>query len=195
MREIGIARRYVRALYGVASETSEVFARKILADLHWFDSLLAEDGDLRRFLEDPRVSREQKKQSLEKVLAGDLQDLTRDFLLWVVDRGRAALLPLAAREYEALLQEAQGIAVADVYSAVKLEDASREELLAMLEKSTGKKIKLVAHVDPALLGGIRIRIGSTLLDGSIRRQLADLREELLKSPLPAVPAFQLAPPG
>ena len=191
MREIGITRRYVRALFGLALEQSVTHAKRVLSDLHWFQSLLAEDAELRSYLADPRVSTDNKKATLEKILVGDLQDLSRDFLLWVVERGRSNLLPYVAEEYEALLQDEQGIVVAEVTSASKLDAEVRSDLVETLEKVTNKKVKMVAQVDHDLLGGLRVRIGSALFDGSLRRQLEDMRHDLYRTSLPAPAALDL----
>jgi len=189
VNEAGITRRYVRALHGVAMETGVTLAKAVLTDLHWFAALLAEDPHLKTFLADPRVPATQKKATLEKALPGDLKDLTRDFLLWMVERGRASLVRFAAAEYEALLREEQGVAIAEVTSAARLDPDDHAALSERLEAVTGKQIKMVTQVDSALLGGLKVRIGSLLFDGSLRRQLEDLRKGLRVAPLPAPAAL------
>ena len=187
MRELGITRRYVKALFDLAMEGGVTAAKRVLTDLHWFDSVLVENDMLRQYLCDPRVSIPEKKDRLAKILPDDLQDTTVDFLLWVTERGRAALIPKVAAEYEDLLQDHQGVAVAEVESAARLDSETRDALIAKLEEVSGRKVKLVESVEPELIGGLRIRLGSQLYDGSVRRQLQDMREELLRIRLP-VPA-------
>ncbi len=189
MIEVGIARRYVRALFELSFEEGVTYAKRVLSDLQWFEAVLNENEDFRLFLVDPRESVDKKKQTLEKILPEGLQDLTRDFLVWVTEKGRAEMLSLAAGEYEALLQDEQQLAVAEVQSAAKLDSDTRDALVEKLESVTQRKIKLVASVDAGLLGGMRIRLGGSLYDGTLKRQLEDLRGELLQVRLPAPEAF------
>lgn len=183
MNEIGIGRRYVRALFELALEAGGDVPARVGADLERFESL-RRDPELSRMLEDPRVAPGDKKRALAALLPADLTDLGRDFLLWVTEKGRAEILCSAAAEYGALLREHQGVEVADVTSAAPLPQDSLEELKRSLESTTGKKVELRTHLDPRLLGGMRIKIGSRLYDGSLRRSLEQIEERLLGVRLP-----------
>jgi len=181
--EIGIGRRYLRALFELARETQ--VEEQVLADLKRFQSLLDAEPDLRRYLADPRVGHHAKRKLLERTAPADLCDLCRDFLLFVAERGRAAILPQAAAEFEAMSLEARGIATAVVTSASELDDETRTRLQKELRTLTGREVRTEHQTDPALIAGLRVRIGSTLYDGSARRALEDLGEALRRVPLPA----------
>ena len=123
MNEISVTKRYVRALFELSMEEGSATdgvaaAKRVLSDLQWFDSLLGEEG-LGRFLVDPRESPAAKREALQKVLPDELQERTRDFLLWITERGRANLLPHVAREFERFLLDHEGIQQAEVTSTVR----------------------------------------------------------------------------
>ena len=174
MNEIGIGRRYVCALFELAVEAGDDEARRVGADLDAFEEL-RQNEELAQALADPRTAPADKKRVLEALLPQSFADLSRDFLLWTTERGRAEVLPFVASEYAALLREREGVGLAEVTSAAALDEASAQELKDKLEKLTGKRIELHVTVDASLLGGVRVRIGSTLYDGTLQRSLEQIR--------------------
>jgi len=151
-------------------------ARKQLAD---FVTAYAESTELRNFMASPAVSREAKHGVVEKLVARlGASRVLRNFLFVVVDNQRTHLLPDIAASFEQVLRQRQGIAEAEVYSAVPLSDAHKAALVRNLESVTGKKIQASYALDPGLLGGAVVRIGDTIYDGSVRNQLNRLRERL-----------------
>ena len=179
----GILRRYVRALFELAIESRA--HKKVRRDLAWFEEMLAENEDMSRYLSDPRVPVPKKHKTMEKMLPEELHELSRNFFLMTVERGRAELLPHVSEEYAELLREHEGVALAVVTTTRKLDPAQRGQLEKKLERVTGKSVKVEAHIDPEILGGMRIRIGSTMYDGSLRRRLEDVRHNLMAVSLPA----------
>ena len=197
MIERGIARRYVRALFDLAVE--QKIEKEVFADLTAFHGFVTSDDELRSFLRDPRISETQKKDALAKALPPSFQELSKDFFLMVVDRGRAPLLETAADEFALLFNEHQGVEKVDVTSAVKLDSETTSALIETLEKATKKRVELSTHVDTEILGGLKIRMGSTLFDGSLQRELEEMRGELKKFtlpvPTPMVLSLDEAPEG
>ena len=172
-----VARRYASALADVALE--QIKADKVKADLSSFVDAFYESADLRNFLETPAVGPEQKHQVIEKLAERmGLDPAVRNFVYLTVDHHRTELL----REMEqALADEINarlGIALAQVTSAQRLNEAERQQLMAALERRTGKKIEARFQEDGSLLGGAVVRVGSTVYDGSVRQQLNRLREQL-----------------
>ena len=152
-------------------------ARKQLAD---FDAAYQESAELRNFMASPAVSREAKHGVIEKLVARlGASRMIRNFLFVIVDNQRTHLLPEIAVSFEEVLRQRQGIAEAEVLSAVPLNDKQKTALLRNLESVTGKKIQANYSLDPALLGGAVVRIGDTIYDGSVRNQLNRLRERLV----------------
>jgi F-type H+-transporting ATPase subunit delta len=107
-----------------------------------------------------------------------LNEAIRNFIYVVVDHGRIHLLHEIIPAFRAELNERLGVADAEVTSAHPLNDADKRQLLAVLEKRTGKKIEARFSEDPALVGGAVVRVGSTIYDGSVRERLNRLREQL-----------------
>lgn len=172
-----LARRYAAALADVAVEQKDAAAVK--SGLASFVQVFFESQDLRNFLESPGLDADAKRGAIAKIAERmGLPTAVRNFLWLVVDHRRTEML----REIEAAFREELnarlGIAEAEVVSARSLKDSEKRELLAALEQRTGKKIEAQFREDKDLLGGAVVRVGSTVYDGSVREQLARLREQL-----------------
>jgi F-type H+-transporting ATPase subunit delta len=172
-----LARRYAAALADVAIERNEGDAVK--SGLASFIDVFYESEDLRNFLESPGLDSEAKRGAIEKIAERmGLAAAVRNFLWIIVDHRRTGML----REIEAAFREELnarlGIAEAEVVSARSLSDFEKQELLAALEHRTGKKIEAQFREDKKVLGGAVVRVGSTIYDGSVREQLARLRDQL-----------------
>lgn len=152
-------------------------ARKQLGD---FAAVYAESAELRNFMASPAVSREAKHGVVEKLVVRlGASRILRNFLFVIVDNQRTHLLPEIAAGFEQVLRQRQGVAEAEVRSAVALNDNQKTALLRNLESVTGKKIRANYSLDPTLLGGAVVRVGDTIYDGSVRNQLNRLRERLV----------------
>jgi len=140
-----------------------------------FAEIAAGSADLRNFLESPAIPRAAKQDLLEKLVTrtGGSKEL-RNFLFVLVDHHRASLLGEIAREFETVLLRRMGVAEADITSARELSAEQKQKLAGTLESVTGKKIEARYAVDPTLVGGLLVRIGSTIYDGSVRAQLQQM---------------------
>ena len=169
--------QYANALADVVLEQGAADpARQQLAD---FVAAYAESTELRNFMASPAVSREAKHGVVQKIVARiGASRILRNFLFVIVDNQRTPLLPEIAASFEQVLRQRQGIAEAEVLSAVPLNDKQKTALLRNLESATGKKIQASYSLDPRLLGGAVVRIGDTIYDGSVRNQLDRLRQHL-----------------
>jgi F-type H+-transporting ATPase subunit delta len=177
-----IARRWVRALLELALEINE--ADGVAADLRQFGERSAADVAARAMLDDPRSSKAVKKEAAGRLLPASARALTRDFVNMAIDRGRAEILAVAHEEFAEMLREQRGEAIAEVVSTAPLDAESKTALLIKLEKLTQKKVTLHERVDATLRGGLRVRVGSMLLDGSGTRRLSQMRDELMRAALP-----------
>jgi F-type H+-transporting ATPase subunit delta len=172
-----IARRYAKALFGLAVEAGRVEA--------WATSLLAlqqvTDGspDLQDVLSNPVYSKEQRRAIVEK-LAGalSLDPAPRDLLFLLGDRNRLAYLPGIVLVFRDLADAHLGRVRAKVTSAVKLDEVAAQAIADKLSQATQAKVLLDRAVDPAILGGVVAQVGSLVYDGSVRTQLDDLRQQL-----------------
>lgn len=175
----GLARRYARALRDIGREEGQV--RKILSEVDRFSRLLAEAPLLREAMEAIHVNRRDKVAVLEAVVSPEgFLPSTKSFLLLLVDKGRMNVLPQILMELRRMVEELEGIERVEVVVPSPLAGTQKELLKVVLERQTGKRIELEEKVDPAVLGGMVVKVGSTVYDGSVRRQLSKIREILQK---------------
>ena len=174
------ASRYARALVDVVFEPSAaVKVEDAVAQLRAIEQLLAESSDLRVALTTPAIQNSRKRAAMGKLLDEiGVSRVIRNFIYVIIDHRRVALLPEIREAFETLTDERMGFVRADVSSAVPLDEQQAAALTSELSRLGGKTARLKLSVDPALLGGVTARIGSTLYDGSIRGQLQQMQREL-----------------
>jgi len=144
-----------------------------------FGEAFAESGELRNFLGSPAVDTRVKHRVIEKIVAQQSAGrIVRNFLFVIADHHRAHMLPEIIAAVQDVVRQRQGIAEAEVSSAVELSAAQKTELAKTLSRLTGKKIEPKYSLDPALLGGAIARVGDTIYDGSLRSRLAEMRTRL-----------------
>lgn len=177
MSEITIARRYAQALHEQAAQSGVL--EQVDADINLISSALADSRELRDFFGSPVISRT-KKGSVVKALFGDrLQAVTLTFMALLVEKRREDVFPAVVSSYRELRDRELGVTAVSVRSAYELSDEDQGALMRALKSLTGKEVRLQTRVDASILGGLVIRIGDTVYDGSITNQLATLRERLL----------------
>ena len=138
----------------------------------------AEVPELRELLRNPQLDPRARAAALEDVLAlGD--QLLRNFLLVLVDKGRIGELEVIAEEFERLVAEQEGVLSAELTTAVELSDDDERRLLKQIEDASGRKVEATRRVDPGLIGGIVLQVGSYRLDASVRGRLDRLRRALV----------------
>ncbi len=175
-----VARRYAKALVDVAAATNELEA--VRQELSGFVGLLRERRDLRQFLWNPGILRRDKDEVLDGVVSRlEFRPLTRSFLRILLGARRLPALESVLDAYESLMDERLARVKAVVTAAVPLEAEMQEHLRQRLEQVTGKTVYLTVQHDPGILGGLITQIGSLVYDGSLRGQLARLREEMVRS--------------
>ncbi len=169
--------RYASALAEIALEQGAT--ESVLHQLADFGSAYAESAELRNFLSNPAVAREAKHGVIEKLVARiGASKIIRNFLFVVVDNQRTQQLPHMIETFQEVIRQRQGVAEAEVDSAMELNAAQKTQLLQSLERLTGKKIQAKYSLDPALLGGAVVRIGDTIYDGSLKKRLNQMRTRL-----------------
>jgi F-type H+-transporting ATPase subunit delta len=144
-----------------------------------FGAAFAESAALRNLLASPAVPAEAKHGVIEKIITRQgASKIIRNFLFVIVDHRRSHMLPQLIAAVEGVVRQRQGVAEAEVSSAVELTAAQKSELAKTLGRLTGKKIEPRYSLDPALLGGAVARVGDTIYDGSLRSRLAEMRARL-----------------
>jgi F-type H+-transporting ATPase subunit delta len=168
-------RVYARALFDAALEQNKL--ELVGEQLKQVVEAEGEVPELRELLRNPQLDQRARAAALQDVLS-DSDELLRNFLLVLVDKGRTGQLEEMAREFERLVAEHEGVVSAELTTAVELSDEEARDLLARIEDSTGRKVEATRKVDPDLIGGIVLQIGSYRLDASVRGRLNRLRREL-----------------
>lgn len=165
--------RYASALFELASEQKAV--TQVESDLERLDEALTASADLSAMIRNPQVSRGAAAAAMDGVagLLG-LSDVTKKFLGVLAANRRLATLPAIVRAFAAIAAAARGEVTAEVATAHPLTDAQLKALAAKLKEREGKEVKIKAKVDPDLLGGLVVRIGSRQIDSSIRTRLNSL---------------------
>lgn len=178
MAELGetAAYRYAEGLLAYAKKAGA--EARVAEEIDSVARLYAQGGSLKGFLLSPRVPRAKKKELLSSTLGERVSTELLRFLFLLVDRGRMALLPAAAEEYRELYDRARGVVKAEVVSAVPLAQEDRVRLQAALERQTARKVELSLSVDPALIGGVIVRMENSIIDGSVKRRLEELQDLL-----------------
>lgn len=172
-----LADRYAGALADVAVQQNAI--AQVRQEMSDFLAMVRLSPDLALLLENPAVQRTNKRAVVTALVAQmGASQILRNFLCVVVDRGRTRLLPEIQVAFDKQLDERRGVVRAEVSSATELPEQEKAELRAALTKLTGKQIEAQYRLDPTLLAGAVVRIGSTIYDGSVRTQLERLRERL-----------------
>jgi F-type H+-transporting ATPase subunit delta len=168
-------RMYARALYDAAKEQDKLDAvREELGD---FVEAQRQVPELRELLRNPQLDQRLKASALEELLGGD-EALVRNFLLLLAEKNRAGEIDEIAREFDRLVAEAEGILDVELTTAVELSDEETRDVIAQIEKASGRKVEATQRVDPDLIGGLVLQAGSLRLDASVRGRLDRLRQEL-----------------
>ena len=173
-----VARRYARALFEIGVDKGSFEA--LGQELESLSTLYRESLELRHTLENPIFKIAQKRAILEKILPHVAPSrVVQSFALLLVERRRIAALPNIARAYQELTDAQLGRVRATVSSARPLDVITVAEIQRALERRTGKKVLMKTEVDPTLIGGVVARVGSLVLDGSLRTRLATLGSRIL----------------
>lgn len=179
MRETTIARNYAEALLELAQRAGDLPGWGEMIDR--ISDAVESDRRLRVFLESPRVSAQKKNEIIQKAYAGQLPRTFVRFLQALVSHRRQMLIPVIAHEFHDLVDRVEGRVHASVTVARDADDADRELVTRQLSKALGKTVVPHFHVNPGILGGVVVRVGDTVLDGSVRRRLAMLRARMMGS--------------
>jgi F-type H+-transporting ATPase subunit delta len=180
MTSATIVNRYAHALADVViAPNSEVSPADAVAQLRAFYASVSVVPQLHAVLASPAVSRVRKR-AVVRTIAGavGLKRILVNFLLVLSDRGRWAALHEVIDALDAALDEHLGFERVEVHSAYELTPRQQEELSGELARIAGRRIRLCLAVDPELIGGVTAHVGSTVYDGSVRGQLAKMRQSL-----------------
>ena len=181
MSQRTVTRRYATALYEEADAAGGLAA--VDDDVLMLRNNIESNRELSRFFESPVIPQEKKESILQELLEERVEALTLQFLRLLVQKDRETLTKAILDQYQSLRDEQRGIVDAEVTVAQPLNDEDRNALVEALEEKTGKDVRLHLEENPDLIGGLVIRIGDRVFDGSVRSQLNALRDQLQNATL------------
>jgi F-type H+-transporting ATPase subunit delta len=173
-----LIRGYAEALFSVVRAEGEL--DRVEDELYRFGKLLESNHELKQALADQGVERSRRIKVLEDLLADKVSTHTLGLLSFIVTQGRARQLPQILEELSSLAAEARNSVVAEVRSAIPLDDRQRKELAEALGKATGKSVAVKVLVDPTVIGGITAKVGDTVIDGTVKRRMEQLKERVMR---------------
>ena len=173
MSVVKIAEPYAEALLELATLNNSL--KETTNDINIVSQFLANSSDLKKFLDNPLITRDAKKNVLKDVLGEQISTTSLTFLMLLVDRNRIAFLDSVAQKFLELSYKKDSIEIAKITSSIQLSGQQQKDLAEKLKAMTGaKQIKLALRVDPKLIGGFTVEVGSKLIDTSIRGQLKQI---------------------
>jgi F-type H+-transporting ATPase subunit delta len=170
-----LARVYARSLFEVAREQGKL--DELREQLGQFSDALNQDRNLAVFFFSPYFSSKEKQEGLGRLLDG-AEEIFLNFLSLLIENHRMPVIFRIRQEYERLWEEENRFLAVEVTSAVELDRDTTDSLGRRIGERAGRKVKLAAHVDPDILGGIVLRVGNSILDASIRNRLEQLRRHV-----------------
>ena len=179
-RATDVGARYAQALFDLAVEGHGLDA--IDADLTSLKTLIRESDDLRRLLSSPQFSSEDKAKGLAAIaVRADYHETTRKFLGLLAVNRRTSALGAVIAAFERLAAARRGLVSAEVVTAIALTDAQTKSLSLALRQALGKDPQIDARVDPSILGGLKVKVGSRLYDASLKSKLDTLKFALKRA--------------
>ena len=174
MNVSGVAARYASALYDLADEQGVIDA--VAGDLAALSKMIEGSADFQRFIKSPVISRSEQSKAIAAIAdKAQLSPLAHKFLGLLAANRRLFALPGIIAGFRDILAERRGQATAQVTSAQPLSDAQTIALIDALKKSVGRSIDIVSKVDPSILGGLIVKVGSSMVDSSLKSKLQRLK--------------------
>ena len=170
-----VARTYARALFDAAQEQGKL--DEIREELDSFVAAIREVPELQAVIRNPELDPAAKAEVLAAVLEG-ADEILRNFARLVAEKGRAPMLEEIAREYDALVAAEERILNVELTTAYELSDNEADSIVKQIEQASGRRVEAERTVDPELIGGVVLKVGTLEVDSSVRGRLERLRREL-----------------
>lgn len=172
-----VASRYAQSLFDVASQQNIV--PSVSDDLNAITAALDSDPRFKTFITNPAMNRESKLKLMESVFSDRVTALTMQLFRLLLEKRREGLIGLVAQEFDRFRRAASNTLFAQVVSAKPLADAEQKAIVNKLETSSKQKVEATFDVDESLLGGVKVHVGNSVMDGTVRGTLNRLRDKLL----------------
>jgi F-type H+-transporting ATPase subunit delta len=177
MRDTIVSKIYADALFKEARKTN--ILEQVTGDMRAFRPILSSRQLLRRFFEAPQISNQEKIDFAQRMMEGQVSNLVQDFITILLRKRRIGHITEIIDLFLDMVDKELGIQEVQVITAIKLSDELRQQLGEKLELITQKKIRMKNRVDPHIIGGVIVNFHNTMIDGSYRSRLSDIREKLL----------------
>lgn len=171
-------RRYALALYEVAESRGKV--KEYLDDLHSIVNLMNQDSEFLQILKHPQLSTSKKKEIITQLFKSKIDDELLSFLLVLIEKDRILLLEGKVKEFEKIYLEKNNTVIAEVKSVIPLDDEDRQNLTTKLENLYSKKIILKDEIDKSIIGGVYVKVGNDVIDGTVKSKLNEMKKLMLK---------------
>jgi F-type H+-transporting ATPase subunit delta len=171
-------KRYALALYQVAEEKGKI--KEYLGDLRAICDLIDNNSDFREVIKHPQISTKKKKETFISIFKGNIDEELLSFLLILIEKDRIAYLREKLNEMEKIHLERENTLIAVVKTAVPMLENETKALKEKLEKKYDKKIIMTTEVDKTILGGVFVRVGNDVIDGTVRSKLDKMKDIMLK---------------
>ena len=170
-----VARTYAKALFDAAKEHGQI--EEVREQLDTFVETIREVPELQAVIRNPQLDPQAKAEALAAVLEG-ANEILRNFARLVAEKGRAPMLEEIAREYNALVAAEERILNVELTTAFELSDDEADTIVKQIEEAAGRRVEAERNVDPGLIGGLVLKVGTLEVDSSVRGRLERLRREL-----------------
>lgn len=171
-----VAKRYAEALFEVAAESNEL--DKVREEIDFIADVFESNPELKTIFTHPRLSKREKKAMIDELFKGKVSESVLNLCYITVDKGRERYLAEISKEYTIFSNREQGIVVAKALTAVPMSEDELNALEEKLSKQFNKRIQLSNQVDERVLGGVLLKIGDKVIDGSIKGRFEDIQREL-----------------
>lgn len=179
MKEIRVASRYAKSLLGLAIEQNKL--EEAYADMKLVAETCSSSRDLSLLLKSPIVKSDKKQAIVDQIFSGQMSELSNAFVGIIIRKKREYLLEDISKEFLMQYKAHKNIVTAQVTSAVQLDDALKQRILALVAGNEGEGVEMVESIDKDIIGGFIVRVGDKQIDASIAGRLADLRQEFNKN--------------
>jgi F-type H+-transporting ATPase subunit delta len=171
-------RRYALALYQVAEEKGKV--DQFLDELKTVVGLIDQDANLKLLIEHPSISTSSKKEFLEKIFKGKVEDDVLSFMKLLLEKGRMLEIGNMLKQLQDIYLEKHNTSVAEIKTVVPLLEEEKTELISNLQKKFNRTIILKEELDPAILGGMFVKVENEVIDGTVKSKIDEMKKIMLK---------------
>lgn len=179
MNEGTVEKRYAKALFEIAEKEAKL--DNVEEDLNLITRVVHSDKEIESFIYHPQVDGSAKKEVIDSALSDKVSIISKNFLFLLIDNNRLEILDGVQKQYVKLANNARGIVEIEAISVAPLNETDKNNIIKLFADKLGKKIQLNNTVDPSLLGGIVLRIGDKVFDGSISKKLQVMKRNLTTS--------------